>query len=47
MLEHKITKIVEAYLYTKEGKKIIDLTKVTLKNAPESLIIINKNKSNQ
>lgn len=47
MLEHKITKIIETCLYTKEGKKIIDLTKVTLKNASEPIIIINKNKSNQ
>ena len=44
MLEYKITKIMEVYLYTKEGKKIIDLTKTTLKNASEFLIIKNGNK---
>lgn len=44
MLEHKITKIVEAGLYTKDGEKVINLTEVTLKGASESLVIKNGNK---
>jgi len=44
MLEYKVTKIIEAGLYTKDGEKVIDLTEVTLKGTSESLVIKNGNK---
>ena len=44
MLEYKITEVIEAGLYTKDGEKVINLTEVTLKGASESLVIKNGNK---
>ena len=49
MLEYKITEIIEAGLYAKDGEKIMDLTDVCIQKLLGETVIKNDNKikSNQ
>lgn len=39
MFEYKITEIIEAGLYTKDGEKVMDLSETTLKDIFQTLTI--------
>jgi len=49
MLEYKITEIIEAGLYTKDGEKVMDLTDTCIQELSGATVIKNDNKikSNQ
>lgn len=47
MLEYKITKIIEAGLYTKDGKKVMDLTNICMPHLLEEIVICKKDNSEE
>lgn len=47
MSEYKITKIIEAGLYTKDGEKVMDLTDTCILHLLGEIIINNKDNSKE
>lgn len=45
MFEYKITKIIEAGLYTKDGEKVMDLTNICRSHLLGEIIICKKDNS--
>jgi len=45
MLEHRITKIIEAGLYTKDGEKVMDLTDICMQHLLGEIVICKKDNS--
>ena len=47
MLEYKITKIIDAGLYTKDGEKVMDLTDTCIPHLLGEIIIKNEEKDDE
>lgn len=47
MLEYKITKIIEAGLYTQDGEKIMDLTNTCMPHLLGEIVINKKDNSEE
>jgi len=47
MLEYKITKIIEAGLYTKDGEKVMNLTDIYIPHLLGEIVISEKDNSEE